>query len=159
MGTIFAVMLAGVLLWAAVTKFQDRTGTVTGFEQLGLPRAHLLATAVPMVEAATALALLAEPGWGGVVAFALLAGFTVVLVTTIRTGRMVPCRCFGGTSDAPVDWGHVLRNAGLMAMAIFATAIDRLIWPSMLDVVLAIAFVGVGAVSIRIFTARSTVMQ
>ncbi len=157
MGTIFAVILAGVLLWAAVAKLRDRAGTVTGFDQLGLPRAQLLAILVPVAEAATAIALIAMPGWGGVVSFALLAAFTVVLVTTIRTGRLVPCRCFGGTSDAPVNWGHVLRNVGLMAMAVLATLNDRLVWPSMLEYVLALALVGVGAISIRSLTARSTV--
>lgn len=157
MGTIFAVILAGVLLWAAVAKFRDRAGTAAGFEQLGLPRADVLAIVVPMAEVATAIGLVAVPGWGGVVTFALLAAFTVVLVTTIRTGRLVPCRCFGGTSDAPVTWGHVLRNAGLMVMAVFASVNDRLEWPSMLDFVVAIALLGVGAISIRSFTARSTV--
>ncbi len=157
MGTIFAVILAGVLFWAAVTKLRDRTGTATGFEQLGLPGAQILASAVPVVEVATAFALVAVPGWGGVASFALLAGFTVVLVTTLRSGRMVACRCFGGTSDAPVTRGHLLRNAGLMVMAVFATVNDRLTWPSMWEFVVAFLLLGVGAMSIRSITARSTV--
>ncbi|NNF54169.1 MAG: hypothetical protein HKN03_06965 [Acidimicrobiales bacterium] len=157
MGTIFAVILAGVLLWAAVAKFRDPSGTADGFQELGLPRAHVLAILVPVAEAATAITLLALPGWGGVVSFALLAAFTVVLVTTIRIGRLVPCRCFGGTSDSPVTWRHVFRNLQLMGMAVFASLQDRLQWPSVLDLVVAVSLLGVGAISIRSFASRSTV--
>lgn len=131
MSSVLAVALSAVFAWAAIVKLSDRQGTVDGFADLGLPRPVWLSVAVPASEIATALLLLLAPGWGGVLAFGFLAAFTGVLIVTIRSGRLVPCRCFGGSSDAPVSWKQVVRNGVLLVLATAVTPIDRLGWPSL----------------------------
>ena len=125
---IAAIMLAAVFLVAAVAKLRDRDGTATDFASLGLPGADLLAVAVPAVELGCAGLLVVAPGWGGVVAFALLVGFTTNLALVIRSGRVATCACFGGNSPEPVSGRHLVRNAGLAALALLATFHDGWIW-------------------------------
>ncbi len=149
MSTISAIFLACVLGIAAASKARDIAGTRGGFVDLGLPHAGLLAWAVPAVEAIIAVLLLLTPGWGGVAAFALLVGFTVVLVVTIRSGRIVPCRCFGGSSADPVSWGQVARNVWLLCLAAVASLTTSLEWPSFLQFVVAGAAIGIGPIAVQ----------
>lgn len=117
-----AVVVAVVLVVAAAGKLAHRARTVAGFEQLGLPAPAALAWAVPAVEATVAVALLAAPGWGGVAAFALLAGFTAYLAALVRSGRRVACGCFGSSGDRPVSGRDLARNALLLVAAALAAA-------------------------------------
>ncbi len=148
MSTVFAVFLAGMFALAALTKLRDLKGTRAGFVNLGLPMPDVLVWAVPVVELAVAIMLLVAPGWGGVAAFALLLAFTVVLVTTITSGRLVPCRCFGGLSDEPVSWVQVARNGWLLVIAAVASLEDALGRPPLAQLVVAVMFLGVGMISI-----------
>jgi len=50
--------------------------------------------------------------WTGYAATALLAGFTVWLLTH----RGVPCACFGAWSQRPAGWSDVARNVALLAL-------------------------------------------
>jgi uncharacterized membrane protein YphA (DoxX/SURF4 family) len=148
MSTVSAVFLACVLGIAAASKTRDIKGTRSGFIDLGLPRPGLLAWAVPLAEALVALLMVLTPGWGGVAAFALLSGFTVVLVVTIRSGRIVPCRCFGGSSSEPVSWAQVARNAWLLSHAVVASLATSLERPNLLQLVAAGATIGVGPIAV-----------
>ena len=121
MSTVCAIFLAGIFGFAAIVKLRDRAETRDGFVDLGLPLPDFLAWAVPLLEVVVAALLILAPGWGGVAAFALLLVFTVVLITTISSGRLVACRCFGGTSDEPVSWGQVVRNVWLLSLAAVAS--------------------------------------
>ena len=82
----------------------------------------------PVTELATALGLVVLPGWGGVLAFALLAAFTANLAFVIRSGRVATCACFGGTSTAPVSVRHLVRNGVLLALALAASTHDGWLW-------------------------------
>ncbi|MFB9236538.1 MauE/DoxX family redox-associated membrane protein [Plantactinospora siamensis] len=53
---------------------------------------------------------------GCVVAFVLLAGFTVAVASTLRAGRRIACRCFGPARE-PLGPRHLLRNGVLLAAA------------------------------------------
>lgn len=119
-----AVVLAAVFGYAAVAKLRNRAATVTDFASLGLPRAELWAVAVPVAELVTAAALLIVPGWGGVLAFALLAAFTANLALVIRSGRIASCACFGGASTEPVSNRHLIRNGVLLVLALVAATSD-----------------------------------
>jgi hypothetical protein len=154
MSTISAIFLAFVLGIASFAKASDIAQTRSGFVDLGLPRAGLLAWAVPAMEAAVAVLLLVTPGWGGVAAFALLSGFTVVLVLTIGSGRIVPCRCFGGTTSDPVSWGQVARNVWLLCHATVASLATSLARPTLLELVIGGASIGVGPIVISYIDAR-----
>lgn len=117
-----ALVLSAVLLVAAAGKLRNPARTAAGFERLGLPVPRALARAVPAAEVAVGVALVVVPGWGGVAAFCLLAGFTAYLAAVVRSGRRVPCGCFGSTGDRPVSARDLLRNVVLLAAAALAVA-------------------------------------
>jgi hypothetical protein len=48
-----------------------------------------------------------------------LALFTCLVVLNLRRGRRPPCHCFGRVGEpAPIGPGTVVRNVGLMALAV-----------------------------------------
>ena len=53
-------------------------------------------------------------------AAALLAVFTGLIVVRLAQGRRPPCACFGAWSAKPLGPGHVVRNVVLIALAIVA---------------------------------------
>ena len=53
-------------------------------------------------------------------AVAVLALFTAVLVRRISQGRRPRCACFGSFGNTPIGWGHVARNTSLIAVALLA---------------------------------------
>jgi hypothetical protein len=58
---------------------------------------------------------------GFTVAVVLLAGFTVGIVISVRRGNQAPCRCFG-RSSVPLGPRHVVRNTGLIVLALAGLA-------------------------------------
>lgn len=126
-----ALLLAAVMLRAAIAKLGSRRQTEEDFASLGLVAAGRLAVIVPVVELAVAALLVTAPGWGGVVAAALLAAFTAILVRVLRRpGGLVPsCACFGGSNRSPISWRHLARNGVLLALALVAASFDGLFSP------------------------------
>lgn len=122
LGAGAAGILALVLVVAAVTKSRHPGRTAEELEAIGLRWPRALAWVLGPVELATAAVLVVSPAWGGVLAFALLSGFTVVLVGLVRSGRPVPCHCFGSLSREPVSGLTLVRNAGLLILAAVAAA-------------------------------------
>jgi hypothetical protein len=104
-----ALALAVVFAWSSVGKLITRPDMT----KLGLPASSGEVTAY--VEALLALLLLVRPADGGLVALALLAGFTAFLVRRFDTGT--GCGCFGSSSIKPVGVTALLRNAVLLALA------------------------------------------
>ncbi len=120
-----ALLLAGVFGGAALAKWRDLPGTARAMAAFGLPRPWLVARAVPGVEAALALGLVLTPAGSGVLALALLAAFTVLLVTRLRGGEAgVPCGCFGGWGRSALSWVDVVRNGTLLVAAMIAITGD-----------------------------------
>lgn len=115
-----AVALALVLAVAAAAKVHRPGETAQELATIGLRVPRALALALPAAELAVAVALVVAPGWGGVAAFALLAGFTTVLARLVVSGRPVACRCFGGLSTKPVSALTLARNGVLLALAAVA---------------------------------------
>lgn len=116
------LVLAAVFVVAAGAKLRRPQETARELGQIGLRAPQALAWLLPLVELVVAAVLLVAPGWGGVAAFALLAGFTVVLVRLVRSGRPVACRCFGGYSTKPVSSSTLIRNGALLLLAALAAA-------------------------------------
>ena len=117
-----ACVLALVFAWAAVAKSIRHDETVVAFDALGLRAAPFMAWAVPAIELVTAALLVAVPSVGGLVALFLLVAFTAMLSNVIRHGAHVTCACFGGASSHPVSGIDLIRNAGLMLLAVAAIA-------------------------------------
>ncbi len=120
---LLAVGLALVFVWAASTKLRSPRRTAEGFAALHLPWPGMLALAVPGLELVTAAALVLRPAWGAMVAFALLAGFTVFLADLVRRGVPTACSCFGSSGDRPVDRRSLYRNAILLSVALAVVAL------------------------------------
>lgn len=142
LSSIGAVVLAGVLAWAAVLKVANHDSTVEGFALLGLPRPAQAAWLVPVLELAIAVALVLVPGWGGVAAFVMLSGFTTFLITMIRSGVSVPCRCFGASGEAAVSKRDVARNMVLLVVAGSSATLDNLLTPGIADLFVAAVLMG-----------------
>jgi len=123
-----AVVLAGVLMLAAVAKIRRPEATAQDFAGLGLPRPTVLALVVPAVEMGCAALLVVLPGWGGVATFGLLSLFTALLISVIRSGRVVTCACFGANDRDPISIRHVARNGALGLLALAAATIPDPIW-------------------------------
>jgi hypothetical protein len=107
-----ALALAVVFAWSSLGKLITRPDMT----KLGLPRWSGEVTAY--VEALLAVLLLLRPADGGVVALALLAGFTAFLIRRFDTGT--GCGCFGSSSTKPVGITSLVRNAALLALAAMA---------------------------------------
>ena len=77
---------------------------------------------MPWVEIVVgALLVVGTPGTlAVVVALAVLASFTVLIVVRLVQGRHPPCACFGAWSAAPIGWRHVARNVAFMAIGVVA---------------------------------------
>lgn len=114
---VLAIVLAIVFVVAAASKLLSVAETVAGFADLGLPVPGLSIWLVVALELAIAVALVAVPAWGSLVAFATLVGFTVFLASLVRSGRPVHCRCFGGATTEPVSSKTLARNAALLVLA------------------------------------------
>jgi hypothetical protein len=114
--------IAVVLAAAAVGKLASpttRRELATTMAAMGLP--HAIATplgagAVAMAEAITVVALAFAPRAGYVLAVALVAGFTLGLVSALRRRAAVACHCFGAAAG-PIGARHLVRNALLLAIA------------------------------------------
>jgi hypothetical protein len=115
------IVLAAALASSAIAKLRSLGAVRRQVATLVSERAApLLAPLLPASELAVAVALvtwwIAVPG---IVAIALLAMFTVVLVRA--EARRVPCLCFGASKlDTPVGPAGVIRNGILGALGVFA---------------------------------------
>ncbi|MFG1874754.1 MauE/DoxX family redox-associated membrane protein [Sphaerisporangium sp. NPDC049003] len=82
-------------------------------------QARSLAPAVALAELAI-VPLVVTPftaSVGCVLAFALLAGFTVAIAAVVRRGRTATCRCFGPAAT-PIGRHHLVRNGLFMVAAL-----------------------------------------
>ena len=156
LGTVMAVVSAVVWALAAVGKGLHRAETADAFAGLGLPRAPVLAVAVPVTELATAAMLLWRPAVGAIVGLVLLAVFTGVIVRALARGVETGCGCFGARQVSPLGPADVVRNLLLAAFAVLAAGAHRLTGPSAGDVLVGVALVFVAATVLGVAQRRLT---
>lgn len=149
-----ALALALVFAVAAVAKLRRRAGTARAFAGLGLASPRVLALGVPAAELALAAGLVVVPGWAGIVALAVLAGFTAFVVQAIRRGDPQGCGCFGATRRAPMGPAELLRNGLLALGAVIAAFTPRPTLPEPMDVLAVAAAVAVGALAVSAVSGR-----
>ena len=117
------LVLAAVFIAAGVGKLLDLPGSRRALRDFGVgePLARYGGTALPILELATAVALLIQPvaRWGGLAALLLLAAFSVGIVNALAHGQTPDCNCFGAFHSAPAGRGQLVRNAVLAALAGF----------------------------------------
>ena len=131
MATGSALLLAVIMVRAGWAKLRSRRQTEADFAALGLAAAGPLAVAVPAAELLVAALLIVTPGWGAVVAAALLTAFTAIIARVLLDpGGLSPsCACFGGSSRAPISRRHLVRNGLLLALAALAVSFDGVVSP------------------------------
>jgi len=117
------LILAGVFLVAAAPKLLDPAAfaaSIANFRVFPDSVVNAIATVVPALELCGALALLTPWRRGGALLLAgLLLAFTALLALSLARGLDLDCGCFGTTSRAdPVSPLHLVRNAGLLALAV-----------------------------------------
>ncbi len=118
--TLSAVVLAAVLATAAAVKLTSLRKTADEFAALGLGRSMALPAAIGAAEIGAAVALILRPLLGATVAGMLLVAFTGVVTWALASDKQASCGCFGPLSSEPVSTATVVRNAGLLALAVLA---------------------------------------
>ncbi|MDP9074337.1 MAG: redoxin domain-containing protein [Actinomycetota bacterium] len=87
----------------------------------GIPAliASQIAFVVPLIELATAVALLipASARWGALGSSALLTAFTIAIAVSLIRGNKPECQCFGQLHSTPIGSPALVRNGVLLAMA------------------------------------------
>ena len=106
-----------VLIVAGAAKLTSKQWPVQA-DALGVPRGA--ARALPILELAIGVALVAGIRLAGIAAVALIGAFTVFLVVALRRGVKAPCACFGAFSTRPVTWWSVVRNVVLIGLAVLS---------------------------------------
>jgi peroxiredoxin/uncharacterized membrane protein YphA (DoxX/SURF4 family) len=118
--------LASVFVTAGVAKLADPSGTRRAVADFGVPERFALTISklLPAAELALAAALVptATARAGAIAAAALLTLFTAAIAAAIVRGRTPDCHCFGQLHSAPAGRGALIRNACLLALAIFVAA-------------------------------------
>ena len=124
--------LAFVFFIACVSKVQ-RAGSFREFhdslKDLGLPSARLvrlLSLAIPAIEGAIVIVLAVNRTslWGLIAAIAVLGAFTAGIGIAKAQGRVVRCRCFGG-SGTLASSAHIARNLVLLTVSVMGALAGR----------------------------------
>ena len=120
MSFLFALIIATVFVYAGVAKFATFENWTFQARALGAPDPFVVL--VPLAE--IALAVLLVGGWWFdqtiAASLILLVSFTILLLVRLRDPERLPCSCFGATSQRPMSWLDVARNAILIAVLIAA---------------------------------------
>lgn len=123
---IAAFIIAGVLLSGYPKILYPADFAVSVYRLHILPGflVNIAAIYLPWLELACAVCLLFVPRcriaalW---IVLMLLAGFTATIGINLWRGSAFGCGCFGrGAADQPLSWLSLLRNAGLIGLAVLA---------------------------------------
>ena len=127
---LLRAVLAGLFVYAAIGKLADPSAFAREIAnyQLFPGIAQHVAVALPTTELVVALALFApDRTWrraGALGLAGLLAVLLVAVTSVVVRGVNVDCGCFGSGSG-PVTWLTVLRNATLLACALYLVRLDE----------------------------------
>jgi hypothetical protein len=119
-GRVATLAVGAMFVVAGGYKIADGPAWPRQAADLGVSRR--LAVVVPWFEIVLGVALLIGlfPPWPAVVAGVTLVVFTVVIGRRLLDGSRPPCACFGSRSARPLGSRHVVRNLGLLAVAVVA---------------------------------------
>jgi hypothetical protein len=115
-GLVFLVALLGKV--RSRRAFREFAGSVREMTTLAPPWDAAASAGVVLAEASIVALLTAgqTAPVGFTLAGAVLLGFSGAIARAVRAGSHTACRCFGAAS-APLSGRHLLRNAGLLAIA------------------------------------------
>jgi uncharacterized membrane protein YphA (DoxX/SURF4 family) len=148
----FHLLLAGVFMLAGFTKLRDLARTREDFTALGLPprTVPVLSIGLPVLECTVGALMLfgSSAELGVALAIALLTIFTAVIGLNLWRGRRPACACFGALTHARIGVGTLLRNLGLMAVALLLLLAPQIHFANLNDLtpvaILTGAWIGLG---------------
>lgn len=117
---VASIALGLVMCVAGASKIRMGRAWIDQGRQLGAPAAAL--PVVPWIEIVIGALLIAQIATAvvAIAALVLLQLFTLLVVFNLGQGRRPMCACFGSWSAKPLGWGHVVRNAAFMVLAVLA---------------------------------------
>lgn len=118
--TVAAVLLGIAFVVAGGSKLAD--GPAWPEQARGLDAPSITVPVVPWFELALGALLIVQVArvWVAGVALALVIVFTILIGRKLAQGERPPCACFGAWSPTPIGPVHLVRNAGLMVLAVVA---------------------------------------
>jgi len=126
--TVVRLAMAGILIFAAVPKFQDIRGSVRAvraYELLPEAIVPAVGTLLPVFEVVLAVFLLAGlfTRIAAIVWLVMMAAFTFGVIMAWARGLNIDCGCFGGGGEVPEGTTkypiHLLERAGFIALGIW----------------------------------------
>ena len=124
LGIALRLGLALVFARAALHKLRDPQGfalSFAGYRLLPETWVGPFARGVPLVECGVALALLLGSRIGVPAALALLGAYTLAIGLNLARGRRdIDCGCAGPAGGQPLSGALVLRNLGLILLALLS---------------------------------------
>jgi uncharacterized membrane protein YphA (DoxX/SURF4 family) len=118
LSVVASILLGVAFLIAGGSKLAAGPSWPQQAEGLGAPAAVI--PVLPWFELVLGAVLVVQvvPEVAAIVALGTLVAFTALIVRRLAEGRHPPCACFGAWSATPLGWGHVVRNAVLIALGI-----------------------------------------
>jgi len=119
LGTVFA--LAGLAKLPRRAQFED---AVRGYRLVPDRLAPRIARWLPVLELDAGALLLLGLATAPVAALlgAVLVVFTGAVAINLARGRAIDCGCYGAGPSRTIGWSTLVRNLGLLAMAVVVTA-------------------------------------
>ncbi len=119
-GSVAAILLGIAFLVAGGSKIA--AGDSWPAEARGLGAPGWTIPVVPWLEIALGALLITRlvPLVAAITAAGLLLAFTGAIVRRLAAGERPPCACFGAWSSSPIGWRHLVRNGGLLVLAVVA---------------------------------------
>lgn len=128
------LVLAGLLLWAGVSKASDHQGSilsVNSYDVLPDTLVRLTATLLPWIEIAIAMLLILGlfVRFAGASTAILTAVFVAGMAQAKARGLQIDCGCFGaGGAGDGVSWWDILRDVPIVLAGLFLTLRPRGPW-------------------------------
>lgn len=119
--TASRVIIGGLFVWAAFTKFADFhvfAEEIANYQLVPAQLVPLIAAALPGVEVVAGVALILgiySRASAGIIA-ALMVVFIIGISQALIRGIDLTCGCFGGADDA--TWGTVWRDVAMLVPAV-----------------------------------------
>jgi len=133
--------LFGASCASKIRAWEEFVGVAQNYRLLPRPLVRPVAYALPPIEGAVALGLLASPSrrLAAIVAIALLAVFSAAVGVNLARGRRhIDCGCFRGVLRQPLSWWLLGRNGVLITLALIcvpdAAAARALTWLDLVTV-------------------------
>ena len=102
--------------FAALLKLATYAKSTKRMQALGYPKLGLAALVV--AELLVAALLIVREDLGAYLAIVTLSAFTFVLVWLRRNNTALPCPCFGSNAEVVPNGLSIVRNIGLIAIAV-----------------------------------------